>query len=323
MQAHPNICVIGVGNLGIRHAQAILNAELQVVLHLVDPDPQLSLRVSSIISNQDQKDDIKCYAEIKLLPENLDVVIVATTADVRFSILSALLEHAKVKYLVLEKVLFQSTRQIQSAGNLIEKSGAKVWVNCPRRMIEVYKSIKGKISSDGPYRIQIAGSNWGLACNSIHCIDYVSWVTNAPIKAISMEKIDKEILTTKRSGFIEFTGELLIEFVGGTLLSLVSSRIGLNSPMTWSVAGAKRNWEVTEANGRCTLINEDGDEIVSGRVNYQSELSGIFVKDLLQCGSCSLTEFNESALHHDYLLSAFSDFLEQSLGQEVKLCPVT
>src|SRR4051812_28324411 len=95
--------VIGVGNLGFRHLESLYKSDLPLSLHAVDPSQAARDRASGLSGGTKKVTAVATVAE---LPTKIDLAIVATNSDVRLAMTQQLLKRAKVRFLVLEKVLF-------------------------------------------------------------------------------------------------------------------------------------------------------------------------------------------------------------------------
>ena len=105
-----NLVVIGAGQLGSRHLQALAKVSFPVKIEVVDPFAE-SLEIARARFDEMPSNSniygINFYSSISELSKKIDLAIIATTADIRAEIIHALIEHCDVKNLVLEKVLFQ------------------------------------------------------------------------------------------------------------------------------------------------------------------------------------------------------------------------
>lgn len=83
------IALIGAGQLGSRHLQALANIDIPVILQVVDPSMD-SLNVAREryleVPNNDNINSIDFLTDIDALNANLDLCIIATNADVRFKV---------------------------------------------------------------------------------------------------------------------------------------------------------------------------------------------------------------------------------------------
>ena len=71
---------------------------------------------------------------IRFMPAAMDIVIIATGADVRRKVIEELLEQAHVSYLLLEKVLFQRLEDYDVVASLLERKQAKAFVTKPANL---------------------------------------------------------------------------------------------------------------------------------------------------------------------------------------------
>jgi predicted dehydrogenase len=125
--------VIGAGQLGSRHLQALGRVGGRNDIFIVDPNAD-SRRVARERFNEFNPGFLGKLYELESLlelPAELDVAIVATTSNVRLAVLATLMKSSKVRYLLLEKVLFQDLAQYQQAAELLQMQIGRVWVNCP------------------------------------------------------------------------------------------------------------------------------------------------------------------------------------------------
>ena len=101
----------------------------------------------------------------------------------------------------------------------------KSWVNCPQRYFDFYKNIKLEIEGENIEMIS-NGCNWNLASNSIHVIDLFCFLTDDYNINFSENNLDIKKVFSKRKGFYELKGNLVIEnTVSYTHLTLPTKRI--------------------------------------------------------------------------------------------------
>lgn len=155
-----NITIIGAGQLGSRHLQGLALIDIPVNIQVLDTS-LTSLEVAKERYNQmalnDSIKSISFLQSIDDLPTKLDLVIIATNANVRCFIIKELLAKRTVSDFVLEKVVFQNVSDFEDVTKLFADKGIKAWVNCPRRMFPFYKELKSKLSNDGPISISVQG----------------------------------------------------------------------------------------------------------------------------------------------------------------------
>ena len=104
------IAIIGAGQLGSRHLQALARLTTECEITVIDPSLE-SLAVAKQRFEEMPVNKAVCVVgygtSVDELPVELDYVVVATGADVRLKVLQSLLARSTVRYMLLEKVLFQ------------------------------------------------------------------------------------------------------------------------------------------------------------------------------------------------------------------------
>lgn len=322
------VAIIGAGNLGSRHLQALALIQRPIEVMVIDPSDK-SLEIAHNRWNEMDINPLvsKCVftTEMEELPEELDVVIVATSSKPRRSVVEQLLSTSKVKYLILEKVLFQKLEDYQVIGNLLKENHVSAWVNCPRRNTNFYKKLKDSLKQEKRISMYLSGSNWGMGCNSIHMLDTYAFITGEKDFKANSFYLDDEIIDSKRKGYIEFTGELRIESSKG-LLTLISYSTG-DRPVSIVIDSEKFHVDIDEMNKSARFLNKrDGSwnwetDVVD--IRPQSRVTHELVQDLLESGNCGLTTFAESMNLHKVLIGAFIDHLSKNKKERCNICPIT
>ena len=119
------LAIIGSGQLGSRHLQALSLLDRPALIFVVDPNED-SLKIAEKrfleISNADNKIvDIKYIKNIDNLPNSIDLAIISTNSDIRRTIIENLLINSRINYLILEKVLFQKIEDFSYVDTLLKK----------------------------------------------------------------------------------------------------------------------------------------------------------------------------------------------------------
>ena len=121
-----NILLIGAGQLGSRHLQGLMKCRLPVRIEVIEPSEKNRntaieragrRKVQAIKPNlifRKSLDEVSC--------READLVIIATNSDVRAEIVTELTDRVKVRYLILEKVVYQSLVVFNQQISLLEKS---------------------------------------------------------------------------------------------------------------------------------------------------------------------------------------------------------
>ncbi|OQS42507.1 Gfo/Idh/MocA family oxidoreductase [Chromobacterium haemolyticum] len=322
-----NIAVVGAGQLGSRHLQGLLKLDLRCQYFVTDPSEN-SLKVTQSrvaeLGMPENSFKITYTTTQSELPEHLDYVVVATTADVRLEVLKNLLGKHSVGNLLLEKVLFQYTDDYEVAAELIHKSGTKAWVNCPRRAFQIYQDVRNFFANQNLLHFHVHGGDWGLGCNSIHFLDLLEYLTDEAPSKLSTSGLDRSLIASKRENFYEFTGSLR-GFSGAAsfeITSLASSKARLMVLLR----SEERTCLIDEAAGQAFFY-----DIRSPQSWLQKEFKSPLLSEQITSiaretlvNTCtSLTDFDKSVQIHLPLISALGAHAAEILRTSEDFCPIT
>jgi predicted dehydrogenase len=321
------IVLIGAGQLGRRHLQALSKLRFGARIFVVDPVP------ASLAAAQSQWEEMPLSGETKQVSyllslagvaSEVDVAIVATSADVRAAVLRALLACCHVHHLVLEKVLFQDPAEYGEFAALFEDKGIKVWVNHPRRLFPFYAKVKDWLNGARQVSYQVQGGAWGLACNGLHFLDHLSFLTGDSALMLSGAALDPGIAESKRPGFIEVSGTLR-GHMGAHPFSIFCH--AAPAPAVITICSDTVNLIIDEANGWYRVARKDGqwkwEEGTEKIVHFQSELSHLMVEQIVDTGRCGLPAFSEASALHLPFIRCLLAHLAASGQPALTLCPIT
>jgi hypothetical protein len=322
------LAIIGVGQLGSRHLQGLSQLPVDSEIDVIDPS-SASLEVArqrfEEMPGNKAVHCVRYHSEITSLPKQLDYVVISTSADVRLICLERLLQHSAVKLLLLEKVLFQRIEDYAKADELIRRFGVKAWVNCPRVAYPIYSEIFEFFNGEKLIYAQAIGGDWGLGCNGIHFIDLFRAISGQQLQSLDTEYLDKKVISSKRKGFIEFTG---------TLRGIYSS--GMNVEITSLQDSLARLFITLRSENRTCIVDETAGvgffmDAINGaqwdrkdfRAPYLSELITSLVGELLQKETSSLPTFEESAKYHLVFIKTLANFASKFHDGNKNTCLIT
>lgn len=72
-------------------------------------------------------------------------------------------------------------------------------MNFPRRVIPFYEGLKKTIRPHEQVFYTVQGGDWGLACNAIHFIDILSFLTEETDYEVYRQSLDKSVKESKRA----------------------------------------------------------------------------------------------------------------------------
>lgn len=319
------IAIIGAGQLGSRHLQGLASLNQEVDIYLVDPSED-SLNLS--LERHKQVDiknlqQVHLLNSIDLLPNKLDLVIIACTSDTRYEALVNLSSHAQVDNIILEKVLFQELEHYADVFKILHLNPDKVWVNFAQRLWPFFSDLKEQFFDDANLEISISGSNWGLGCNSVHNVDLASFLWSRPSKTYAT--LDKNLLPSKRPQFVEFSGEVVTQVEGGGRIIQVCYASG-EAPFVISVMHPtfKKIWDVS--NGvllSCSAATDwrfESSELIPP---FQSNLTTRVAESILVGGDCGLPKLKDACLTHVSTLEALLVSSKNNGNDFGASCPIT
>ena len=320
------IVLIGAGQLGSRHLQGLAKCKLPISIEVVEKSNSAINTAKERfeeIKNTFSKIDIKFFNDLSHLSNNIDLAIVATNSNVRFQITKKLILTKKVKNLILEKVLFQDPKNYVEFDKLIKIHKINCWVNHSRRMFPFYSLLKKRLLNCKNISFNYFGGNWGLACNSLHLIDICIFLTNHTDFRLDLSFVEKQILNSKRDGFIEFNGTLN-GILGNHFFSF--SSLDFTSKCYFTIDTKDEKIIIDEESNHCEIINKSTNEktIIDKKIVYfQSELSNLFCESILKNKGCPLPTYSESMKSHQIFIKDFINIISQITNKKTKVCPIT
>ncbi len=323
-----NLLLVGAGQIGSRHLQSCLKFHEKLEIYVVDSSEE-SLGVSrSRASEIDSLTNHKVHYVTELDGVNelkFDFLIIATGAGPRLSVLNDVLEKFTIKNAILEKILFQTSDAYIQASRLISEKKVNSFVNCPLRAYPFFKEIKEKyIKNDFSVVLNYRGGEWvGLACNSIHYLDLLNFLTDEKLVEIDVELLDKEIISSKREGNIEFTGIITGTYSNGSKIS-IESIAGSDLPSTIEILTDDYTILIDELTGRFEIYKEKIlIEESSYDVLYQSDLTHLMLEQIQKTESCELVGFHDSVKLHQEFISKLLGHYNKFSGKNTKTLPIT
>lgn len=321
------IAVIGAGQLGSRHLQALSRMSIPVQIEVVDPEPvslkTAKARFEEMPSNQDVV-RINYFSSLHELSKKIDLAIIATSSDIRADVVRKLIELCDVRYFILEKVLFQRPEEYGEIKILLGKKGIGTWVNHPRRAFPYYQKLKELLNGSHQISYQVQGGDWGLACNSLHMIDHLAFLTGEDSLEVSTERLNRLIIPSKRKGFIEFTGTLAGQIGPHPFEFFCHNEV---SPVIITICSDNLNVIIDEANGWIRMAKKvcgwKWEEEKEKIIYFQSELSDKIAGDIISSGRCDLPTYEQAMNLHLPLINSLIEYLSLLDQKKYDYCPIT
>mgnify|MGYP003964056997 FL=1 len=212
MEKNKKIILIGCGNIGSRHLQAIVKTNDETSIQIVEPNVEAQKlaksRLNEIKYNKSRK-EFFWHKSVSTIKNESDLIIIATNSKGRVSLIQELLQLGHKKFIV-EKMVCQSSDEYKKLLFLFKKFNAKGWVNTNRRYFKYYQNIKEKFRDSRYIHLSVFASNSDLGTNAIHFLDVFSWFVKDYKIKLNGEFLENSILKNKRGeNFKEFLGTII------------------------------------------------------------------------------------------------------------------
>ena len=251
------VLIIGAGRMGIRHLQGVLQVSKIKEVTILDIK-QSALDVAKEAVAGDSRVEY-CIFE-QFVPQLFDICIVASTAGNR-KLTCELAEQCGCKYMMIEKPLGQSYKEVEE---LVSYLGARPFttvVNLNMRMYEPVIKLKQDLmlypQLQGEKVVTLNTGSLGIGCNGIHYLDFMFFILNADRAEIVAAEVNDDVIPSGRGPeFCDFGGWAMIRYFNREKL-LAKVFFSMSSKST--VFGG---WEIVAPNGRIII-----DEIAQKRTD--------------------------------------------------------
>ncbi|MAH61054.1 MAG: hypothetical protein CMF42_02050 [Legionellales bacterium] len=307
-----SILIVGAGQIGSRHLQGLAKLDMDAKIFVVDPDTNaLAIAKSrydeALVGSKNHS--VSFCESLSLVEGNVDVGIIATNARIRKKIVHSIVANITIKYLILEKIAFQSKSDFIEILQLLNRLGIQAWVNCPRRLYSVYRQIKSCLDITSPLHMSITGGNWSLGSNSIHWLDLFHFLLEDAHLSHHCSNLEEKVYKSKREGYIELFGELTFASRVNKLYLYSASQV--TCPPFIHIENGHQRFLIDERNGQYTRYTAD-DQWKPNRQSFavplQSDLTHQVIADIMHHGKCHLALLEMALLSHQPLFDALADY---------------
>lgn len=320
------IYIIGAGQLGSRHLQALKAISTKLEIHVFDPSSD-SLAIAKdryeSINNSNCVHSVEYHSTLEF-SDQIDIAIIATNSNVRKDVVLKLLNKTKISFLILEKLLFQKKEDYFEIEKAILINECMAWVNCSMRSMPFYYNLKNEITSKKVI-YSVTGSNFGLVTNLIHYIDHIVFLTGCSNFSVQTDFLEKTIISSKRKGFLELNGVAIVNFENASL-GIFSSYNSGTSPAVVQIETVDFRCISKETLGKVWLskaANHWQWEEVNFPIPFQSQMTTTIVEELLTIGTCKLVSYSESMHSHLQLLEPLLKFVNENIDDKIDYYPFT
>jgi hypothetical protein len=322
------IAIVGCGQIGSRHLQGLSRLNKRTTIYLVDKsDESIKIAKERFEDAVDQDKRGKFSLRVRNIDgieEDLDMVIIATGSINRAELTKELVLHNRIKYIVFEKFLFQNKSDYVEIQSLLKENNIKAWVNQWMSSSEAFNEMLYWFDSE-PEKVAISGNNWGMACNSVHFIDFFDSASNRKGVHIVDYSIDERVIKSKREGYFELTGKMDFTSDNNMKLNISSESVGDEVAINILIKGGSKKLEAKLSLGALEVdYYNKNNEIIRKKYTLpmQSESTGSLVDRIVTYSECELPTYQQSMGHHLLLFKCFENAFKTTSGSVVG-CPVT
>ena len=314
------LLLVGCGNIGFRHLQAILNEQSIVdLIYIVEKNIDQIHAIKNKISCIKFSKKVLFYTSFDDLRADInyvDIAISSVTSQYQIEVIKKIVLFDP-KYILLEKPLSQSYLDCLSIFNYLSYMKKNVYVNLTRPMWNGYQNIYNiLINYHTPIRMNVSGLNWGFGCNALHYIDLFRFLTNSVDLKVEVSAFKKDLLPPKRGiNYEDFSGSCLITNSKDDSLELSCfSSVNKEEFFNISIRDSLHQYNFN--------IIEALDFYVEQIQNVKSNINELFVSTstyiitnrLIETGVCMLPNLDEALISH----KVFFDSLQQSFNDREK-----
>ena len=307
--------IVGVGELGSRHAQSLATLVELEELILVDPSPSSLERATERVASTGYKGRVSTFTRLQHPVGQIELAVVSTSSIQRLRSLESVIEYSKPSHVLLEKLLTPSGTQLSELESIIANSDSKFWVNCPMPFFDHYRYIEEALSQTGDRRqlnYMVTGGNYGLVTNLIHYLDHFSKLSRSGLIDLRLRGGYQEI-SSKRAGYSEIIGCFFGETEKGDKFSVEFDPNKNGESLIIEISNGDSIFRIDEVG----LVLHEGE--LNGRQSQspittprQSELTHKSLELLLNGTSPMWAKVNKSIELHRWIFSALQASMPQS-----------
>jgi len=319
-----NIFLVGCGNIGSRHLQALVKLPFKVDIHIVEKSNKSKIlaknRLKQIKFNK-KNFNFFWYNSVDQLTDTSDLVIISTLSQGRADLIISLLKNKNKKFLI-EKPVCQSKQEYVNLLSQMNLFNATGWINTNRRYFESYQKIKNDLCNCKFININVVSTASGLGTNAIHFLDLFSWLINDSKIKLNGKFLNPKLFSNKRGReFKEFYGTILGS--GKNNSSITLNFLPSKDESTFlTISTDSLTYVIDELNQNALKIDKFDKKF---NFNYQhvSESTTKIVKDILAKNKSLLPQLDESFFNHIELFRIFNLHIKKQLKRDITLCPIT
>ena len=319
------ILLVGCGNVGSRHLQALVKIPFPVDIDIIEPNTsskKLCLsRLEEIHYNKKTK-IINWHNNYTSKILNSDLVIVATLSKNRANLLIKLMKNGH-KRILSEKFVCQSKNQYEKIIQICKTKQAKIWVNTNPRCFNSYVKLKKILSNNKPINVTIhSNPKLGLGTNIIHYLDLFSWMNDDYDVTLDGVLLNKLLPNKRGKDFVEFSGTVTGHLKNNAIFVMSFLECYPNN-VTIQLSNTVDEFCIDETSQKMIRIKNFKSKLEKFSFEHASTLTKKLAIDILKNDCCKLPTIIESCTPHLEIFRIFNHYINSNSKRNFRLCPIT
>ena len=306
----PKIAIIGLGNIGLRHLESLSKSLFKVDIYLFDLNQE---QVKDVVDNKKfDNENLTTYhvKDLNLLPEELELCIVATPSFNRLSIVTSL--KSNIRFLLLEKVLATTLEELILFEDY-SKNFESVYVNIPYYFEDIFDIILKSIPK--PKKIVFEGGFFGIACNLVHLLDISEKLFQDQIIEITQKNHNLIWKEATRKGYYDLTGEIKLKLSDDREIKVIS-KDNNNTKIKIIIENESLSLNYDWGTG---FLKQNNSTIVKKLITYQSSRTLEILKMLLNNQKPRVADINSAIRLHILLIKILQPSWDKFIENNIKL----
>ena len=292
-----NVLIVGFGNIGYRHFESLVSYKKIDKIFLYDKNYN---KLKNFKKKFKTNNKIVVLRSLNKNKKKFILSIISTNSNVRFSLFKKIVNNFNVKNFIFEKIVFQNSKEYNLANEIIKNNNLKCWINCPRRSWKIFKKLKRKIKKNQRLSIVVKGYNWGLLSNTIHFVDLFTFLTGKKDIKFYLNQLSEKIHKSKRVGFYETNGKILIKNSTGDKITLIDKKNKKKNELPFNLIQNKFNFYFNQ--------NDPNNRF---KPPFQSRETIKHFKNILNNKKCNLPLFVSTYEFHKLYSEVIGDFIKK------------
>ncbi|NTV28851.1 MAG: Gfo/Idh/MocA family oxidoreductase [Candidatus Omnitrophica bacterium] len=324
------VLLVGCGQLGSRHLQALVCVDTVTQIVVVDPYPaslELGRRRVEEVPSRRRDMQISWVNTVGTEAKGADLCVLATQARGRGALLQEVAQKTGCRNFLIEKVVAQSVAEYEDMLAFVRRHDLRVWVNCKTRAYRIHRYIKSRLNPAEAMTFTAIGGNHGLGNNGVHEADIFVFHDGCSELSLQGQKLSERLSPSKRGPEVMDLGGILFGVSDKGSEFIVSFSDAHNSPDMITITTPSARFVVDHL-ARFAMESYPADNWVWKPVvldeNWAvSHMTKDFAEQIMEKGVCLLPTLEECFPAHKFILGSLYPQFSRLAGCRDGVCPIT